>query len=123
MRPENLDKRDSIDDLLDKSWEIPPAKLEKRLIAIPTQLALAQNRGADRISNILNAILIVWAAGLMMYFWTPIEKVIEYFSTQILGLSVISPHIFAQPVVGLIIVAILLIGWVWLDIGNHPRAI
>ena len=123
MRPESSTKNDTIDMLLDKSWENPPAHLTRQLMTIPTQVALIQRREADRFSNFLNAILVLWASGLIIYFWTPLEKMISYFSTQILGLSIASPDIFTHPILGLIMIAAIILTWVWMDIEEHPRSI
>ncbi len=122
MRPENSYKKDVIDNLLGKTWETPPAHLENQLRAIPQQLALEESRNPDRLSLILNAILLFWGMGLIMYFWSHLDKMMTYFSTQILGVSALSPQILSQPVVGLIILAFLLVGWVWMDIEKHPSA-
>ncbi|MBT3576115.1 MAG: hypothetical protein HN995_01080 [Candidatus Marinimicrobia bacterium] len=120
MRPNNSKRLDDIDKLLENSWENPPAQFEQQLMAIPSQLALAQNRKLDRISLFLNAILMVWGAGLVMFFWTPVNRMIVTLSQGVLGISVLSPQLLMNPVVGLIALTCLMLGWVWMDMEKHP---
>ncbi len=122
MRPENSHKRDVIDTLLEKSWESPPTHLEKQLMAIPTEISLVPSHSLDRFSFILNAILILWGAGLVMFFWTPLAQMIASISQNMLGYSGISPQILSHPIVGVLTLICLLAGWVWMDIERHPRA-
>jgi hypothetical protein len=120
MRPNNSKRLDDIDKLLENSWENPPAQFEQQLMAIPSQLALAQNRKLDRISLFLNAILMVWGAGLVMFFWTPVNRMIVTLSQGVLGISVLSPQLLMNPVVGLIALTCLMLGWVWMDMEKRP---
>ena len=123
MRPENTNQQDVIDTLLDKAWEIPPSHLEQQLMAIPTQIVLAQNRQLDRISIFLNSILMLWGAGMLMFFWTPVRAMLSTFTQGALGVSALSPQMLMHPIVGIIVLVILLFGWVWVDMEKHPGVI
>ncbi len=120
MRPDNAHKRDVIDTLLDKSWENPPAHLERQLMAIPTQNAVTAIRPLDRITLFLNTILILWGVGLGMYFWVPLNHSLGSFAQGMLGFSTSSPQILAHPIVGIIVLTCLLFGLVWMDMEKPP---
>ncbi|MCF7922982.1 MAG: hypothetical protein K9M55_09805 [Candidatus Marinimicrobia bacterium] len=122
MRPEKVSAQDIIDTLLQNSWEKPPDHLEYELKAIPTKIAMVQNRYLDRLTFILNAILVFWGVGLSMLFWSPLEKLIAHYSGLMMDYSSLSPQFLAQPLVGIIALACLIAGWVWLDLETHPRA-
>ncbi|MBT4033154.1 MAG: hypothetical protein HOB84_00015 [Candidatus Marinimicrobia bacterium] len=120
MRPDNSHKRDVIDALLDKSWENPPAHLKQQLMAIPTQITVAQIRPLDRITLFLNTVLILWGVGLVMYFWVPLHQMLGSFAQGLLGFGASSPQFLAHPIVGQIVFTCLLFGWVWMDMEKHP---
>ncbi|MBT3631715.1 MAG: hypothetical protein HOB84_10855 [Candidatus Marinimicrobia bacterium] len=120
MRPDNLNKRDVIDAVLDKSWENPPAHMEQQLMAIPSQIVLTQNRQLDRISIILNSILMFWGVGLGIFFWSPLERLVNLFSQNVLGVSASVPQMLMHPLIGIITLTCLLFGWVLMDMEKHP---
>lgn len=120
MRPDNSNKQDVIDALLESSWENPPAHLEQRLMAIPTQTVLAQKHQLDRISFFLNGILMLWGVVMAIYFWTPLNGMLASLSQGVLGFSTFTPQLLMHPIVGLIALACLLFGWVWMDMEKHP---
>jgi len=120
VRPDNSTKQDVIDALLENSWENPPAHLEQQLMAIPSQIVLAQNRQLDRISLFLNGILMLWGAGMLVFFWTPLKGMLASLSQGAIGFSALSPQMLMHPIVGLIALTCLLLGWVWVDTEKHP---
>jgi hypothetical protein len=122
MRPEISNKQDIMDRMLEKAWETPPLHLENQLQTIPSQIGDSPTRQLERLSWIFNGILASWVVGLLLYFWTPIESILLTFSKEILGISVMSGSFLAQPVVGLMILAGLMFGWVWMDTERHHRA-
>jgi len=119
MRPENLHNEDIIDNLLEKSWENPSARLEHQLMIIPAQVSLGQNRYFDRITLLLNTILLGWGVGLIVFFWTPLDKMIVSITRDILGFGVSAVQFSAHPVVALIVLASLVVGWVLTDGERH----
>ncbi|NQV51002.1 MAG: hypothetical protein HQ507_10915 [Candidatus Marinimicrobia bacterium] len=120
MRPDNSNKLDVVDALLENTWENLPAHLERHLLAIPSQIDFAQNHRFDRLSLFLNTILILWAAGMLMYFWTPLEGMLANLAQGLMGFSAFSPQLLAHPIVALIAMACLLFGWVWMDTEKPP---
>ena len=120
MRPDKLHKRDVIDDLLDNSWENPPAHLEQQLMAIPTQITVAQYRPLDRITLFLNTVLILWGVGMGLYFWGPLNHMLGSIIQGIIGVSISSLQFLNHPIAGLIALTGLLFGWVWMDMEKHP---
>ncbi len=120
MRPDISKKQDVIDELLDKSWENLPAHLEHQLMAITSQNDFAHNRQLDRISLILNSILMLWGVSLVSFFWTPLKGLLASLSQGVVGFSILSPQLLMHPIVGLIALTCLLFGWVWIDTEKHP---
>lgn len=120
MRPKNTSKPDVIDALLHSTWENPPEDFEQQLMSIPPQVDMLDNRQLDRFSMVLNGILILWGAGLLMYFWATLKGVLDNFSQTVLGVSALSPQMLMHPIVGLIFLGILLFGWLWVDMEKSP---
>ncbi len=120
MRPDTSDKRDAMDTLLAKTWENPPVHFEQQLMSIPPQVDMLDNRQLDRFSMVLNGILILWGAGLLMFYWTPVKAMLANFSQSVLGVSALSPQLLMHPIVGAVVLGILLFGWLWMDMEKHP---
>ena len=120
MRPNNSNKLDAIDALLENSWENPPAHFEQQLMEIPSQILLTQNRRLDQISLLLNSILMLWGTGMVLFFWTPLNGMLASLSQGVMGFSALSPQLLMHPIVGFIALTCLVLGWVWLDMEKHP---
>ncbi len=120
MRPENFDSQDGIDKLLEKSWEDPPAHLEHQLLAIPASLNPEKLFFMDRFALMLNTILILWGAGMLIYFWRPIEVSILTISRTILSYGIQFPELLSQPFMVIVVFVFILVGWAWLDLDEHP---
>ena len=124
MRPKSTHTKDPVDRLLDQTWEQPPISLEHELLAIPNEIQLESARVKDRISVILNAILIIWFLGLGVFFWEGIETSLLFLSKSLISITSFAPQLLADPIVAPLVLSGLLAGWVWFDLqrqssGNH----
>lgn len=121
MRPDNTDHQDALKSLMAKAWEDPPEDLQQNLLAIPAKAGRRRISTLDPLASVLNTLLILWGVGLGVTFWEPIESSLLTFSRSILGLSGQSPHLLSQPILGLIALGVVVMGWIWLDLDKHPR--
>lgn len=116
MRPKSPHIKDPIDRILDQSWEQPPDSLEEQLLAIPHEALLESARVKDRISVILNSIIMFWLMGLGLFYWKAIESMMLSLSRSLVAFTSISPQLLAEPLVTPVVLCGLLAMWVWFDL-------
>lgn len=115
MKPKTKNQKDTINALLQETWEELPSELEQLLMEIPAQVNVRRNASLDRVVGLLNGALLLWGMGLSLYFWHPLTKLVELLSNQSQRWGFETITLISHPIFIFLVIACLSFMMLWLD--------
>ncbi|NQV16394.1 hypothetical protein HQ531_13110 [bacterium] len=111
MRPRIPNLNNPIDTILDESWVDIPKPLQQRLEDIPTHALLKSKAYYERTVLFLNIILTIWCLSLIFIFKGILVGAAANITAELLSISADAGKFAGQPIMMVITVGILGLGW------------